>query len=156
MKQVAFLVAAATFAVLGATCSAQADGLCTLASLNGQCTYQAVTAPSTTGAKNGAGPIAIVGQMSFDGAGNVKMDQHANVDGVYHENENGAGTYTINPDCDGVISLTFPIPGGSQTVAITFVRSPSGNTLRTINSASSDTPTGPMNQVTAGICRFDE
>jgi hypothetical protein len=51
-------------------------------------------------------PIAAVGVLAFDGAGNISFSYTFAFLGVIYTNQTGSGTYTLNSDCTGSISFT--------------------------------------------------
>jgi hypothetical protein len=51
-------------------------------------------------------PVAALGTLVFDGAGNVSFGTLTLVFNGNVSSESGAGTYTVNSDCTGSISLT--------------------------------------------------
>ncbi len=80
---------------------------CTLASLRGCYGY------SYTGTVDGFGSIAAVGPINFDGAGNASATYSVNLGG---RNFQGSftGTYSVNADCTGSITLNLPVLGVSS------------------------------------------
>ncbi len=63
--------------------------------------------------------LAVVGVLTFDGAGNVSGTGTAVGDGVSLSGTLG-GTYTVNPDATGVIEFTSLFTGGTAQVAFTL------------------------------------
>ena len=70
-------------------------------------------------------PIAVVGLLSFDGAGNASLNFTIAFDGGITEGLVDTGTYTVNSDCTG--SISFPtvvdfnivvIGGGAEVFGI--------------------------------------
>src|ERR1700758_3746569 len=51
-------------------------------------------------------PIAVVGLLSFDGAGNASLNFTIAFDGGISEGLVDTGTYTVSSDCSGSISFT--------------------------------------------------
>src|SRR5215831_17398234 len=70
-----------------------------------------------TGANN-SGPIALVGVITFDGAGNltgsetvVQPDQSPNATTVQSQKVPFTGTYTVNSDGTGTLMIQIPVSG---------------------------------------------
>jgi hypothetical protein len=82
-------------------------GRCTRASLKGKFGY------SYSGTVRGFGAIAAVGPIDFDGNGNTSATYSVNLDG---SNFLGSftGTYTVNDDCTGSITIDLPMLGTSS------------------------------------------
>lgn len=80
---------------------------CTLASLQGCYGY------SYTGTVEGFGPIAAVGPINFDGHGNTSATYSVNLGGANFQGS-FTGTYTVNEDCTGSITLNLPLLGISS------------------------------------------
>ncbi|HZS08921.1 MAG TPA: hypothetical protein VFD58_29055 [Blastocatellia bacterium] len=55
----------------------------------------------------GVGPVATAGPISFDGAGNLHATYIVSINGVIFEGE-FTGTYTVNADCTGSVTLLLP------------------------------------------------
>ena len=54
-----------------------------------------------TGTVVGLGPLAAVGEITYDGRGNSTATYTASVNGTIHKDVTVTGTYTVNPDCTG-------------------------------------------------------
>jgi hypothetical protein len=80
---------------------------CTDATLTGNYafTLSGFTTPnkSTTG---GEVPAAAVGVFTFDGAGNLSTTLTVSLNGAIEVGDTSSGTYTVNRDCTGTLSLT--------------------------------------------------
>jgi hypothetical protein len=79
-----------------------------------------------------AGPFAEVGRQTFDGQGNTEatatLSANGNIAAV-----TVAGTYAVNPDCTGSMTLNVSFPDGSQaTVHADFVIDDDGAESRAI------------------------
>ena len=98
--------------VLGAAQSAQADGIFTVASIQGKYAYA-----------NSGGDVASFGPMRFDGRGGVSFAIKVNVacatPGPSCQrtiiNFTAVGTYTVNSDGTGVATVTFT-PGSTGKI----------------------------------------
>ena len=104
-----FTIAAVAALALGLSPTVKAaDRGCSNASVNGTFAYTStgvITAPPDL-----AGPVAEVGTQTFDGKGAT--------DATATLSQNGAvfpvaitGTYQVNPDCTGTMTLQVSIPG---------------------------------------------
>ena len=124
------VISFATVFVLGVLPVAQADEHkgCSNASLRGSFGF------TNTGTNLAlpppfAGPIAQIGRQTFDGRGNTDatatLSANGNIVRVTVQ-----GTYAVNPDCTGSMSL-FVLPIGS-TVNLDFVIDDDGAELRAI------------------------
>ena len=124
------VTAFATLFVLGVVPRAQADEHkgCSNASLRGSFGF------TNTGTNLAlpppfAGPIAQIGRQTFDGRGTTDgaatLSANGNIRNVAFD-----GTYAVNPDCTGSMSL-FVLPIGS-TVNLDFVIDDDGAELRAI------------------------
>jgi hypothetical protein len=81
---------------------------CNLSSLKGAYGY------TYTGAVKGFGTIAAVGPISFDGDGNTSATYSVNLGGTNFQGS-FTGTYTINDDCTGSITINLPVLGVSSS-----------------------------------------
>ena len=84
----------------------RANRVCTNASLKGS--YGFYRTGSTT-----AGPLAALGSLTFDGAGNVTGSQSISRNGVFQFDIAIAGPYVVNADCTG----KFLAPDGVTEIA---------------------------------------
>ena len=124
---------------------------CNDATIKGSCVLQAVASPTTSGVAAGGGPEALVGLITFDGAGNFQMRMHKNANGNFVM-VNVIGTYNVQSNCDGSYTYTNATTGDVDTHD--FVISPSGQVLREILRSTKGRTT--TLRVTAGICKFNE
>ncbi len=124
---------------------------CNDATIAGSCVLLAVASPTTAGVAAGGGPEALVGLITFDGAGNFKMRLHKNANGKFVQADI-IGTYTVQSNCDG--SYTYSNATTGDTDIHDFVISPSGHVLREI--LRSTKGRSETLRVTAGLCKFDE
>jgi hypothetical protein len=143
----ALMAMALTFAARGL---ANAQN-CSNASLNGSCVLIATTEPTTAGVAAGGGPEALVGLMTFDGAGNFTIRVHKNANGQSVRVTN-TGTYSMQTNCDG--SYTFTNTSTGETDTHDIVLSPSGQVLRDVLISTQGRAT--TLRVTAGVCKFNE
>jgi len=88
-----------------------AQDVCSVATLNG---HYAFSQPGWAGAGQGNQlPFFNVGVLAFDGTGTLSVSFTSVSRGVV-STETDAGTYTVNPDCTGSISITTG-PGAGVT-----------------------------------------
>jgi len=106
-----FTIAAITALALGIAPVAKADAACSNATLNGTFAYKGTGAILTPPAF--AGPIAQVSTLIFDG--------HGGITGAGALQQNGTnnpltetGTYTVNPDCTGTLTVNYSLGFTSQ------------------------------------------
>src|ERR1700688_120060 len=103
-------------------------------------------ATSTTGSILFAGPVgavADVGKITFDGKGEASQTTTASLNGVIIPNRSSmSGSYTMNADCTGDISLVLPVPTGTITSTSHFVLVHNGEELLTINTGVGRVLTG--------------
>jgi hypothetical protein len=127
-----FTMAAITALALGVASTANADDKgCSTASLQGTFAYTStgfITAPPEI-----AGPFAETGTQTFDGRGHttaaVTLSQNGNILPV-----TVTGTYTVNPDCTG--TMTLQVSPIAVTVDVFFVIDDSGNGFQAIETDS--------------------
>jgi hypothetical protein len=93
-----------------------------------------------TGANN-SGPIALVGVITFDGAGNltgsetvVQPDPSPNATTVQSQRVPFAGTYAVN--ADGTGTLMLQIPGVGQPVPVSLVVTDGGSGIMFVQTAA--------------------
>jgi len=80
------------------------------------------------------GPVGDVGVISFDGSGTVSQTTTVSLNGLIIPSRTSTGTYTVNSDCTGSITLTLPPPAGvSQS---NFVIVDKRRELRLINTGT--------------------
>jgi hypothetical protein len=99
--------AAITTVALGLAASACAEN-CSVATLRGTFGFNAngfLTAPAPV-----PGPFAAIGVQSFDGKGNTVATSTVSVNGDVHR-VTVKGTYIVNSDCTGSMTLTFSPSG---------------------------------------------
>jgi hypothetical protein len=107
---------------------------CTSATLRGSFGYTSIgSLLSSYAPPPFAGPLAEVGRQTFDGKGNTDatatLSANGNISKVTIE-----GTYTVNPDCTG--SMTLNVSPLGVTVHADFVIADDGADLRAIVSDS--------------------
>lgn len=100
------LAAAMILVVLPAVTAVHASA-CTDATLTGNygMTFSGFTTPGKS-QKGNEVPWVVIGVVTFDGAGNVSMSYSGAINGSVFTNQTGSGTYTVNSDCTGSVSLT--------------------------------------------------
>jgi len=123
-----FTMAAVTALALSVAPTAKADDKgCSNASLQGTYAYTStgfITAPPAM-----AGPFAETGAQTFDGKGATTATAALSQNGLIVP-VTIIGTYTINPDCTG--TLTLQVSPGNITVHIFLVINDSGNGFQAI------------------------
>ena len=87
---------------------------CTLASLEGCYGY------SYAGTVHGFGRVAAVGPINFDGEGNTSATYSVNLGGTHFQGS-FTGTYTVDDDCTGTITLNLPLLGISSNGSFVIV-----------------------------------
>jgi hypothetical protein len=117
-----------------AKASAQPDD-----SFPSECSLQTIRGSygiSTTGSIVSAGPIGLVadvGVITFDGSGGVSQTSTVSLNGTIIPSRSSlAGTYEVNSDCTGDLSLTLPTPTGPAPSTSHFVIVHNGEELLTI------------------------
>ena len=116
-----FTIAAVSALALGtAPTMSAADKGCSNASLQGTFAYTGTGFVVTPVAR--AGPFAEVGTQTFDGNGATTTTFTASGNGNLFQTT-FTGTYTVNPDCTGTISLVAPgpVPPAGVIVTLFFV-----------------------------------
>lgn len=132
MKHLATFIVLTTAFGLGIATQAQAgeDKACSNASLQGSFGYSSTgTLLDSYVPPPFAGPFAEVGRQTFDGKGNTSgtatISSNGNINRVTIQ-----GTYTVNADCTG--SMTLFIPDFGATVHADFVIDRDGAEIRAI------------------------
>ena len=132
MNRIAAVVFVATVFALSIAPKAQAweDKECSNAALKGGFGYSSTgTLLDSYVPPPFAGPFAEVGRQTFDGkgktAGTATISSNGNINRVTIE-----GTYKVNPDCTG--SMTLFIPAFGATVHADFVIDEDGAEIRAI------------------------
>jgi hypothetical protein len=87
------------------------DDLCSIASLQGSYGY------FLSGPLIGLGPVAAVGIMTLDGAGSLSARDTVSNNGVIGA-RNGSGTYTVNSNCTGSVTLNGDFQGFSADFTV--------------------------------------
>jgi hypothetical protein len=111
------LVAALALVILPAVTAVH--GQCTNATLTGN--YGTISAGFSTkkGPMGNEFPDALVGVLTFDGAGNFSATWTNAFNGSIARGLNGSGTYTVNSDCTGSLAFTTgDAPGFTADAAI--------------------------------------
>jgi len=109
-----FTIAAITALALGVAPTARADDKgCSVASLQGTFTYTG-TGFNVTPAGS-AVPFAEVGTQTFDGKGGTTTTFTASANGNLFQ-ISFSGTYTLNSDCTGTMTLLTPAPNPTVTL----------------------------------------
>lgn len=125
------------------------QNVCTNATLEGDFGFT-VTGTRPSAPTPGAPVETIVGvaMTNFDGNGNLTQTDniHGSVNGFPAPDRKGTGTYTINADCTGTMTLTSP---GSPTLTLRIVVVDDGNEVRTavVDPTANVRPATPAPQV---------
>jgi hypothetical protein len=101
---------------------------------------------STTGSIVAAGPVGLVadvGRITFDGNGGASQTTTVSLNGMIIPNRSSlAGSYIVNPDCTGELSITLPTPAGPIPSTSRFVIVETGNELLLVNTGLGRVLTG--------------
>jgi len=110
-----FVVAFAACMLLSAVATAHADDghRCSLARASGKWSF------TDDGTVVGVGPRTAVGILALDAAGNVSNGVATSSLNGAVANETFSGTYTVNSDCTGSISVQI-FASGTPTLAVTL------------------------------------
>ena len=92
-----------------------------------------------------AGPVTGVAMTEFDGKGNLTQVDHAVHNGAPPQEDwrPGSGTYHVNPDCTGTMTITQhpTVPAdASPELELYIVVGDNGNEIRTVVSSSPTVP----------------
>jgi hypothetical protein len=82
--------------------------------------------------------VADVGTIFFDGDGNVLQTTTVSLNGTIIPSRTATGTYTVNSDCTGSITLTLPPPAGvsqSNVVIVDSIRGLDGSWWKTLENS---------------------
>jgi hypothetical protein len=107
------------------------DEPCSVGSLNGSF---GVTTTGFIVAFGPIGPVADVGVIAFDGSGGVSQTTTVSLNGAIVPNRTSSGSYVVNSDCTGSLSLQLPPPAGASNSS--FVIVDHGKELRLINTGN--------------------
>src|SRR5262249_55823121 len=123
MKRTAMSVALAIAALawVGAKqVNAQEGEGCSVATLNGTFGIQVTGSIVAFGP---IGPVAEAGLIRFDGTGGVSQTTTVSLNGtIIPDRSSLSGSYQVNPDCTGDLSLVLPVgPGVTTTSTSHFV-----------------------------------
>jgi len=136
MNRHSFRIACVVAVVVGlaGTAAAQGHPACSNAALRGAWGYTetgSVIAPTPTGGTVTLAAAA-VGRYEFDRAGNFEGDQNSSAGGAVGA-DTKQGTYVINADCTGTLTLTAYRDGVPQRLSIwAFVLVDDGREMRAI------------------------
>ncbi len=132
LKAPAFL--AGTLAMFAGTALAQAHMPCSKMTLYGSFGYTSTgTLLASYAPPPYAGPFAEVGIQTFDGVGKTTLTATLSANGNITQQTPFAGTYMVNPDCTGSMTLISPIFG---VVHADFVIDHHGTEIRAISTDS--------------------
>jgi hypothetical protein len=113
------------------------DDSCSLGSLKGSF---GITTSGWIVALGPVGPVGEVGTITFDGTGGVSQATTVSLNGTILPNRMSSGTYVVNAECTGSLSLTLPPPAGVSNS--NFVIVDHGKELRLINAGAGRVLTG--------------
>jgi len=135
----ASLVAGLVLALLALAPAVHAQSGCSDTTLTGNYGFSdsGFFAKSPTGAGQEV-PLAAVGVLTFDGAGNASISYTVSGDGSITPNVSGSGTYTVGSDCTGSISFTT---GGAAGITFNIVTVNSGTEVLGIPTVTGTTQT---------------
>src|SRR5258708_4722686 len=92
---------------------------------------------ATSGSIVAFGPVAEAGIITFDGAGGVSQTTTVSLNGTILLNRSSiSGSYEVNPDCTGDLSVVLPVPGGTITSTSHFVIVDHGKEIRLVNTGA--------------------
>ena len=101
---------------------------------------------STTGSIVSAGPIGLVGDVgviTFDGTVGVAQTSTVSLNGaIILSRSSVSGSYEVDGDCTGEISLVLPTPTGTTTSTSRFVIVHNGEELMTVVTGAGRVLTG--------------
>jgi hypothetical protein len=135
MNRHSFRIACCVVLVVGLAGAAAAQGrACSNHTVKGAWGYTetgSVIAPTPTGGTVVV-TAAAVGRYDFDKAGNFEGEQNSSANGVVGP-DTKQGTYTINPDCTGTLTLTVYRGSVAQRLSVwAFVIDDDGREMRAI------------------------
>ena len=101
-----------------------------------------------------AGPVGLVadvGKITFDGNGGASQTTTVSLNGTIIPNRSSlAGSYTVNQDCTGELSITLTTPTGPVPSTSRFVIVETGNELLLVNTGFGRVLTGVATRQRAG------
>jgi hypothetical protein len=103
---------------------------------------------SGTGGSTVATPVALVGQITYDGNGKAQGIQTLSVGGTIYRQDTLSGSYKVNDDCTGSKSFT---DASGLTSHFDFVVGPTGRTIISI-----ETDSGTVLTITATLLNFTD
>jgi len=131
-SQIVWVLAASMFSAQTVVAREQSDKAkgCSIATLHGSFGYSSTgTLLDSYVPPPFAGPFAEVGRQTFDGKGNTDATATLSTNGNIN-NVTIQGTYTVNPDCTG--SMTLNVSPFGSTVNANFIIDDDGSELRAI------------------------
>ena len=91
-----------------------------------------------------------VTKSTYDGLGNISVLDASGVNGNVPTGwRTGSGTYTVNPDCTGTETISFP---GQADIHAQFVVAQSGNKLHYVNIDAGISLSGEVERFNAPKC----
>ena len=92
-----------------------------------------------------------VTKTTYDGLGNSTELDASGVNGNVPPGwRTGSGTYTVNPDCTGTETISFP---GQPDIHAQFVLAQSGNTMHFVNIDPGTSLSGEVERIVAPKCK---
>jgi hypothetical protein len=80
------------------------------------------------------GPVAEAGIIKFDGMGDASQTTTLSLGGTIIPNRSSvSGSYLVDPDCSGDLTLVLPVPGGTTTSTLHFVITNHGKEILLVN-----------------------
>ncbi len=150
-----FVAAAVVGLTVGGISAAQANDVCSNATLHGA--YALRVSGQVFGANGSVMQRDGIDMVQYDGAGNFTQVDFLVANGVKVPGPTGAtgfhiyeyGKYTVYPDCTGTATIHFPAPPGfaGAVIQVMFVVSDSGRKIHQI--VSSLTPPGLLGEQVA-------
>ena len=135
-KVMSVALAIAVLALVGVKrVNAQEDEGCSVATLNGTFGIQVTGSIVDFGP---IGPVAEAGIIKFDGTGGVSQTTTVSLNGtIIPDRSSLSGSYQINPDCSGDLSLVLPVgPGVTVTSTSHFVIVDHAKEIRLVNTGA--------------------
>jgi len=118
--------------LLGLAALVQAPAL--LANDDGPCSYRSVSGAfgyTVNGIRNGVGPVAGAGTVTFHQDGTVEGKQTVSFNGIIAD-ETYSGTYTVQSDCSGSFTVDVVSPIAPRTSHVNVIWTSDSNAAKSI------------------------